>query len=694
MPTVGAVLAAIGGCALVVAVTIQLATGHVYNAVWVLTGPAPFWAVALLAVVKLPGKPITSWLIASSTLFAVEVCLGDAVMPLLPSTAPWLWIVALVRVWVGNLSVLAGTGLIGLFPGGVPKRTGERWTLGLIGAVALTMPIVQLVSNPVAPQGAYPNPDAPVIPSPLYVEAAAAAGPVANWLHQASSAWLLAGVAMLYLRYRRAVPDERRRIRWFLAGWAGVAVMSLAVVVLAGMSTPGAGRIVEAVLWPATMIFSLVAMLVALSHQGVFGIDRPARRATVYRVLWLLIGVACVAVAAALGLLAGQYLSAGAAVLVTAAAVLLVQPVRRRLERVADRWLFGARLDGYQVLSRFGALLSTSPGSADLLPRLAAAVRQGLGLRWVRVRLDLDPVPPIGADGIAPDDPAEPELVVPLVHTGETIGRIECGPRHDGLLLDEDRRLLRQLAGQAASAVHNLYLTTELSARLNTIRRQAAELSASRARVVQAQDDERQRIQRDLHDGVQQDLVAVSAKLALARERTRRGDPRAEEALTELQQDLNRLLVQLREFAHTIHPPVLVDQGLLEAIEAQAARLPLEVVIEADPALRGVRYPPRIETATWYLVSEALTNAVKHAQAHRVVVAMSQPDQRLAVSVRDDGCGFDPAAPRGLGLAGLADRIAIVDGTLDVSSTPGRGTILRATIPLVPPTSAKEVPSG
>jgi signal transduction histidine kinase len=144
------------------------------------------------------------------------------------------------------------------------------------------------------------------------------------------------------------------------------------------------------------------------------------------------------------------------------------------------------------------------------------------------------------------------------------------------------------------------------------------------------------------------------------------------------------LLGQLRDFAHAIHPPVLADQGLLEAIEAQAARLPLEVVIEADPALRGVRYPPQVETAAWYVVSEALTNAVKHAGARRVLVALAQPDGQLAVEVRDDGCGFDQATVRGLGLASLADRMAIVDGDLRIDSGPGRGTTLRAEVPLTP----------
>jgi signal transduction histidine kinase len=372
-------------------------------------------------------------------------------------------------------------------------------------------------------------------------------------------------------------------------------------------------------------------------------------------------------------------------VLLAVGATLLFQPAQRKLERLADRWVFGARLDGYEVLTRFGSMLETSPGPADLLPRLAVAIRDGLALQWARVRLDVAAsaeMPTAGAAGIALDDPVQPALVVPLTHAGSVLGRIECGERRDGPLLDEDRRLLADLAGQAATAARNLHLTAELSDRLDVIRRQAAELTASRARVAQTQDAERQRIQRDLHDGIQQDVVALTAKLALARERLRRGDQRADEPLAELQHDLGDLLVHLREFAHAIHPPVLADQGLLEAIEAQAARLPFEVVIEADPALRGVRYPQHIETTTWFVVSEALTNAVKHARAARVQVALAQPNGSLAVEIRDDGCGFDSATVRGLGLASLADRISIVHGDLRIDSALGQGTTLRAEIPL------------
>src|SRR5207244_2102694 len=190
---------------------------------------------------------------------------------------------------------------------------------------------------------------------------------------------------------------------------------------------------------------------------------------------------------------------------------------------------------------------------------------------------------------------------------------------------------------------------------------------------------------RDLHDGVQQELVALAAKLGLARQQLGRGDFRAEGTLTEMNDDLGTLLADLREFAHAIHPPVLADQGLLEAVEAQASRLPLAMVVQADPALRGVRYPPDVEAATWYVLSEALTNVVKHAGAQQVIVSLQEPDHELVVEVRDDGCGFDPARNHGLGLAGLVDRMDIVGGNLRVDSAAGSGTTLRAQIPLTDP---------
>jgi signal transduction histidine kinase len=687
MRAISIVLAVIGGCALAGAVAIELATGKPDGAAWVLVGPTPFYVAGLVGAFRGPGHRVAAWLLAAGSLFMLGVCLGDAVTDL-PTVADssFGWIAVLAGECASGASVVAGMGMIGLFPTGVPDRRGERWILAAAALMAVLLPVLLMVSSPTPPEGLFQQAE-PGITSPLFLAAARPVEPAAAALQYTFAVWIVLGVIMLYLRYRRSAPDDRRRIRWLLTGMAAAMVVFAAVTAVS--LTAGSGPFALAsvfFLWLLAVVLALGSLVVPLSQDGVFGIDRSARRSMIYRALWLLIAVVYVAAAAALGLIAGQHLPVGAAVLLVAAAALLFQPAQRRLERLADRWVFGARLDGYEVLTRFGAMLEASPGPADLLPRLAAAIRDGLGLQWARVRLDLIPadgsLPTVGAAGLEPGGVPEPALVVPLIHAGAVLGRIECGDRRDGPLLDEDRRLLANLAGQAAAAAHNLHLTAELSDRLDLIRRQATELTASRARVAQTQDAERQRIQRDLHDGVQQDLVALTANLALARERLRRGDPRADESLAELQRDMGNLIGQLRDFAHAIHPPVLADQGLLEAIEAQAARLPLEVVIEADPALRGVRYPPHVEAATWYVVSEALTNAVKHAHARRVLVALAQPNGQLAVEIHDDGCGFDQATVRGLGLASLADRMSIVNGALSIDSGPGRGTTLRAEVPL------------
>jgi signal transduction histidine kinase len=683
MRAVSAVLAVIGGCALAAAVAIQLSPGPAGGG-WVLVGPGPLYVVGLVWVLRRPGQRVAVWLLATGSVFLLEVCLGDAVLPLVHGWS-FAWLVALVRAWASNGAVVVGgIGLFGLLPTGTPQRGAERWTLGIAAVVGVALPVLYLLASPVAPKDNFPDTEADIL-SPWFVPALRPIEPVVVGLEKTFPAWAFLGVLMLYLRYRRSLPDDRRRIRWLLLGALG-ALVTAATEYAVAVALPSSffANIVIYVLWVLGLVFVLGPLVVA-TQDGVLGIDQAARRSLVYRTLWVMIAVAYVAAAAALGLLASQYLPVGPAVLLAVGATLLFQPAQRKLEHLADRWVFGARLDGYAVLTRFGSMLETSPGPADLLPRLAAASRDGLGLRWVRVRLDVAAaagMPTSAAAGIGSDEVAEPALVVPLTHAGVVLGYIECGERRDGPLLDEDRRLLAHLAGQAATAARNLHLTAELSDRLDLIRHQARELTASRARVAQTQDAERQRIQRDLHDGIQQDVVVLTAKLALARERLRRGDQRADESLAELQRDLGDLLIHLRDFAHAIHPPVLADQGLLEAIEAQASRLPLEVVIEADPALRGVRYPQHIETATWFVVSEALTNAVKHARAARVLVALAQPDGHLAVEVRDDGCGFDSSTVRGLGLASLADRISIVHGDLRIDSARGRGTTLRAEIPL------------
>lgn len=677
MRPVSLALVTAGGLALAAAVAIELTIGDPPSAGWALLGPGPFYAVGLVATLRRPDHPMSTWLLAAGTAFVIEACLGDSV---LPEVGGWslAWVVALTQHWAGNAMVVALIGMIGLFPTGVADRPGARWTLRITALLGLLLPVLHAVSNPTMPEGLFPESE-PTIASPLYWPAAAALARPADVAYYGFAAWGVGGLVLLALRYRRYGEPERRRIRWLLLGLVAGMSVWLCWLVLVWVD-PSRVELVSFVMWPVVVVLTLGSIVIAVFHDGVVAIDRPLRRPVAYRTLMGLIAVSYVAAAAALGVLAGEYLPTGVVVLFAVCATLLFQPVWRRLERWADRWVFGARLDGYDVLARFGAMLESSP--AELLPELAGVVRHGLGLQWARVVLDPPGSAPLAGEAGDTEETDAPALVVPLTQAGVLLGRIECGPRRDGPLLPEDRTLLGHLAGQVATAVQNLYLAAELASRLDVIRRQAAELTRSRARLARAQDTERQRIQRDLHDGVQQDLVVSIAKLAMARERLRRGDSRAGEALEELQRDLGTLLAGLREFAHSIHPPVLADQGLLDALEGHAGRLPVEVVIEAETSLRGVRYAPHVETAAWYLLSEALTNAVKHSGAGRVTVGLAQPNGRLVVEVRDDGRGFDPAAPRGLGLSGLADRMAVVHGTFAVTSRPGLGTTLRGEIPL------------
>jgi signal transduction histidine kinase len=397
-------------------------------------------------------------------------------------------------------------------------------------------------------------------------------------------------------------------------------------------------------------------------------------------VLRVSIATAVVIAAVIAGLLISLAAPVAVAVVAGVTAAVGGQAIRGRLEHAADRWVLGSRRAGYANLSRFGRSLIQVAGPHELLSGLAGEVRRGLGLTWARVSLDAADGPQREVTDGTPG--GETAATVPIEYRGTTLGRIECGPRADGPLLAEDRRLLAYFATQAAVGVHNLHLDAELSRRIEEIRDQTAELAASRDRVVAGQDAERRRIQRVLHDGVQQEIVALSARAGLVREQLLRGDPAAADRLADMQRDLATALRDVREIAYAIHPPVLTDRGLLEAIEAQSSRLALPMAVCADPALRGVRFGEQIEATAWYVLAEALSNVVKHAGASEVQVSLSQEDGRLGLVIRDDGRGFDLDRPRGLGLTSLSDRLDTVGGSLSISSGAGLGTSVCAHIPV------------
>jgi signal transduction histidine kinase len=204
----------------------------------------------------------------------------------------------------------------------------------------------------------------------------------------------------------------------------------------------------------------------------------------------------------------------------------------------------------------------------------------------------------------------------------------------------------------------------------------------SRQRIVTAQDAERRRLERDIHDGLQQQVVALMAKIRLARNQAARNSRTTPVTLSELQEDAEHLLDDLRELAQGIHPAILTDGGFIEAVRARAARLPMKVTIDADRAIRHARYPQEIEGTAYFFVCEGLTNTLKHAAAERATICISAGDGELEVEVADDGRGFDPARVSRSGLRGLKDRIEAIGGTFRIVAQPGSGTRLIASLPV------------
>jgi signal transduction histidine kinase len=258
-------------------------------------------------------------------------------------------------------------------------------------------------------------------------------------------------------------------------------------------------------------------------------------------------------------------------------------------------------------------------------------------------------------------------------HQGELLGALSVSKRAGESLTPIEEKLLKDLASQAGLVLKNVGLTAQLLQRLE-------ELRASRQRLVAAQDEERRRLERNLHDGAQQNLVALKVKLGLAEMFTERDPARARATLAELKTDTDEALETLRDLARGIYPPLLADRGLVAALESQARKATVPVAVETD----GVdRYPKEIEAAVYFCVLEALQNVQKYAGGSPATVRLRASADALTFAVEDEGAGFDAATQsKGSGLQNMEDRLDALGGSVTVASTPGRGTRVAGTIPI------------
>jgi signal transduction histidine kinase len=385
-------------------------------------------------------------------------------------------------------------------------------------------------------------------------------------------------------------------------------------------------------------------------------VDIVIRRSVVYAALSLAILVVYIAVAASVGVAAGAGLGLNIelAVVLTVVIAILFQPARSRLQAIADRWVFGARPTKYKAVTDFGVTVEQVTEPSDLLPPLVETIKRAIRLTWVTVSLDDGSRAESGAVA------ADFALRVPLGAGDEQVGEIVCGPKTEGRLGDDDIQLVRTLAGQLALAVRNARLA---------------------GRIVNAAESERRRIERNIHDAAQQELVALVARLGMARSAAAQGGV-SPDVIDDMRLEAQHILSELRELAQGIHPSVLSDGGIVEAVEDRCARLPLEVTLETSEGLRARRFGDNIEGAAYFFVTESLANVLKHAEATRITISLTYDDERLLLGVADDGRGFDPAAASDGGLAGLRDRIRALGGTVTVASAPGGGTRITASLPV------------
>jgi signal transduction histidine kinase len=635
-------------------------------------------------LIGIGGAQAINWLASAYAVFGVAH----------PGTLPAPELAGLLAEW-SFIPVFTGIGfMLLLFPSGtLPSPRWRPWAgLGLL-ATALTM--VGFVVRPRLMALPAPGGVSLMLENPLGVRSL---GPVlstvligtVNGLAVLGTVIVAAAFVSLAVRYRSGGREVRQQIKWIALAAAVLAVCQL-VALLALAATGDASNPVTVtayVVIPVIVLFGIPAIItLAILKYGLYQIDVIINRAVQYGLLSAALTGVYAGIVVGIGTLAGY---AGGPVLTVAAAVtiaVLFQPVRHRARLVANRLVYGQRATPYQVLADFAEDMAGQLDFDTALDRMASILAGATGAVrveiWVRVGAQLRPqvtwprgsAPPAAVPLAGDAELPAFELATRAAavrHGDELLGAITLQkPRNEPVSAAEDK-LLTHLASQAGLVLRNVRLTAELQATIDDLR-------ASRLRLVRAQDEERQRIERNLHDGAQQQLVALMVQLSLLEDSA--GDSGEVRQVTgQLRAGLHAALDDLRALARGIYPPLLADQGLGPALRAQAGRAPLPVLVEAD----GIgRYPRDAEAAVYFCILEALQNTAKYARASRAAVALSCPGSHLEFTVTDDGTGFDTAtATHGTGLPGMADRLAAAGGTLRINSAPGSGTTISGRLPV------------
>jgi signal transduction histidine kinase len=574
-----------------------------------------------------------------------------------------------------------------LYPDG--RLPGPRWrwsVVGLVGGTAVSF--LGFLFRP-GPFNTWRE-DGIVFENPFGVNAfASAAGVVITAGTIVALISGLSAVVAIVLRFRRSTGEARQQMRLlaFVGALAGtfIALMFVLGLVAEALSSGGPGEELASFMF-GLAAFTIVigvpaAYLIAIFRHRLWDLDVVIKKTVIFGVVaggltLLLLLVVLVVPAAVLG--TGLTGWERGLLVVGVALGLLIGPLRRRARRFADRIVYGRRATPYEVLSAFGERVGETYSTEDVLPRMARLLAEATGAEtatvWVRLGGDLvaeagHPSFERGRALPAPDaamPPIEGEHAAEVRHQSELLGALSVRmPANDPMNTTKEK-LIADLAAQAGLVLRNVRLIEELR--------------ASRQRLVAAQDEERRKIERNLHDGAQQQLVALAVQLKLARTMLDRDPPRVGDMLDALQASATEAIEDLRDLARGIYPPLLADKGLEAALEAQARKSSIPVVVETDAV---GRYPRDVESAVYFCALESLNNVAKYAEASRAVVRLAKSNGHLTFTVTDDGRGFDPNSNvDGTGLQGMADRLDAIGGTLDVTSAPGSGTTVTGRVPV------------
>jgi len=652
------------------------------NLMGVATG-LPFLAMTVIAVVLVARRPTNpvGWLLGALAIINLIQGIGTSYV------THWLYAQDVPRAFVVPLGLAAGAAnattalsliyLFLVFPDG--HTLSPRWRILARINLALVVPgLIAVLLDPAVISDGHRQ-----VTNPFGLGGThSVMTRIAGAYNGLGGILLLLGVVSLVLRYRHGDSEQRQQLKWFIAG-VGLFVFGL----LAGGITA----------WPPPMVVAAnvglaalpVSIGIAVLKYRLYDIDVVINRTLVYGALALFITAIYVAIVVGIGALIGSGGKPNLALSIIATAIVAVafQPVRERVQKVANRLVYGKRATPYEVLSQFSERVAESYAADDVLPRMARVLADGTGAAradvWLRTGDILRqaaswPVPSAAAEPARVAGNSLPEMLevdraVEVRHQGELLGALTVTRRKGESLTPVEEKLLSDLARQAGLVLRNVGLTAELLQRMEDLR-------ASRQRLVAAQDEERRRLERNLHDGAQQNLVALKVKLGLAEMFAEKDPARARATLAELKADTDEALETLRDLARGIYPPLLADKGLVAALESQARKATLPVEVEAD----GIgRYPQDIEAAVYFCCLEALQNLQKYAGASRSIIHLGDHDGDLSFEVEDDGKGFDPATtPRGSGLTNMADRLDALGGGVELESSPGAGTTLRGRVPV------------